>query len=264
MAKISISKISEEELTDSKLQNYYNMAKKEILSQDGEYSEFDFTDLDYIFNTACQNRTLFPNINMEKNSKPKEYIHRWVLTYCNAIKNMASQKKAMPKTCCSDPIIKEIVKQARHIEDDNILDKQEKNHTLFMSAENVLGNLLEEYIAKNVRSYGWIWCAGQTLRAIDFCNINGTELLQVKNKSNSENSSSKNIREGTTIRKWYRLGTTKKDGKPQPSYKWDKLNNIINTYGTKLTSAICSMDEVKFQEYIREVIKKNPEIITEK
>lgn len=42
MAKISISKISEEELTDSKLQNYYNMAKKEILSQDGEYGMLPF------------------------------------------------------------------------------------------------------------------------------------------------------------------------------------------------------------------------------
>lgn len=264
MAKISISEISEKELTNLELKKYYDKSKKEISSQGGEYPNFDFTDLDYIFYVACQNRGLFPNINMEKESKPEKYIRRWVLTYCSGINNLASKKKAMPKTACSDPLIKEMVKQAKKIEDDNMLDNQEKNHILFMSAENVLGNLLEEYIVKNIRSYGWIWCAGKTLRAIDFCNTKGTELLQVKNKSNSENSSSKNVREGTKIKKWYRLGTSKKGGKPQPSYKWDKLNDIINTYGTEEITEKCNMDEVKFQKYIRQVVEKNPEIITEK
>lgn len=264
MAKISISEISEKELTNSELEKYYNKAKEEISSQKGEYPDFDFNDLNYIFNVACQSRTLFPNINMEKGSTPEEYIHRWVLTYCNAINNLASEKKANPKTSCSDPLIKEMVKKAKNIEDDSNLDGQEKSHILFMSAENVLGNLLEEYIAKTIKPYGWIWCAGETLRAIVFCNIKGTELLQVKNKSNSENSSSKNIREGTTIKKWYRLGTSKKGGIPKPSYKWPKLNKIVNTYGTKLVSKECDMDEDKFKEFIQAVIKKNPEIITEK
>jgi LL-H family phage holin len=36
--------------------------------------------------------------------------------------------------------------------------------------------------------------------------------LQIKNKLNTENSSSSNIREGTNIKKWYRLNTKIKDG----------------------------------------------------
>lgn len=264
MARISISDIAEKDLNNSELEDYYNTAKKEISSQKGEYPNFDFTDLDYIFDVANQSRSLFPTINMEKGSKPKEYIRRWVLMYCNAINSLASDKKAKPKTSCSDPIVKEMVKRVKNIHDEGDLDSKEKNHILFMSAENVLGNLLEEYIAQNITPYGWIWCAGETLRAIDFCNTEGTELLQVKNKSNSENSSSKNIRKGTTIKYWYRLGTSRKGGKIQPLYKWPKLNDIVNTYGTKSLPEKCNMDEEKFKEFIQKVIEKNPEIIIEK
>lgn len=72
-------------------------------------------------------------------------------------------------------------------------------HNLFMSAENIQGNLLEEYISVSTRPYGWIWCNGNVLRAIDFCSSDGAVLLQIKNKSNTENSSSSAIRTGTTI-----------------------------------------------------------------
>ena len=97
-----------------------------------------------------------------------------------------------------------------------------------MSAENIQGNLLEEYIAQKVRPYGFIWCEGNVLRAIDFCNTDGSLFLQIKNKSNTENSSSSNIREGTSIEKWYRLGTRTQAGKRLPDYKWHILNNFIN------------------------------------
>lgn len=58
--------------------------------------------------------------------------------------------------------------------------EKEQAHNLFMSAENVQGNLLEEYISVSTRPYGWIWCAGNTLRAIDFCSSDGAVLLQIK------------------------------------------------------------------------------------
>ena len=60
-------------------------------------------------------------------------------------------------------------------------------------------NLLEEYISISVRPYSWIWCNGNVLRAIDFCSSDGSILLQIKNKSNTENSSSSSIRTGTNI-----------------------------------------------------------------
>jgi len=79
-----------------------------------------------------------------------------------------------------------------------------------MAAENVTGNLLEEYIATVMEPLGWIWCSGTMIKGTDFIKFPTAHnqkpiLLQIKNRSNSENSSSSSIRIGTTIEKWYRL-----------------------------------------------------------
>lgn len=138
----------------------------------------------------------------------------------------------------------------------------EKAHNLFMSAENIQGELLEEYIAINVKNSGWIWCSGNTLRAVDFCKKDGSALLQVKNKNNTENSSSSAIRNGTEIKKWYRLKTKKKKTKPEPSYEWDKLNDIINN-DLDDDEEPCEMSEKGYQHFLKKVAKNNPDIITE-
>ena len=132
-----------------------------------------------------------------------------------------------------------------------------------MSAENIQGNLLEEYISGCVRKYGWIWCKGNVLRAIDFCTIDGSAFLQIKNKSNTENSSSSAIRTGTTIQKWYRLGTKTENGVKKPTYKWEVLNQIINNHSIYKCLA-CNMSEDSYQTFLRQVIAQNPTIITDK
>ena len=89
-----------------------------------------------------------------------------------------------------------------------------------MQAENIVGKLLERYVAPLLESKGWVWCAGETLRSVDFMkdeNTNDVKLLQIKNRSNSENSSSSAIREGTKIKKWYRISSA--SGKT----RWDRL-----------------------------------------
>ncbi|MDB9457767.1 SinI family restriction endonuclease [Dolichospermum circinale CS-545/17] len=73
-------------------------------------------------------------------------------------------------------------------------------HRMAMSAENILGVLLEPYIAQTVESVNWIWCSGQMLIATDFLKIpvyQGQKwtCLQVKNANNTENSASSKIRE---------------------------------------------------------------------
>jgi hypothetical protein len=85
-------------------------------------------------------------------------------------------------------------------------------HRIAMTAENTLGTLLETYLANIFEPRGWLWCCGNIVRAVDFFKP-GTpaQLLQVKNRSNSENSSSSAIREflregiPTNITKWYRI-----------------------------------------------------------
>ena len=80
-------------------------------------------------------------------------------------------------------------------------------HQESMAAENCIGDLLERYLASVLESSGWVWCSGEFVRAVDFIKKDGEEwrLLQVKNRSNTENSSSKKIRAGTKIEKWCRI-----------------------------------------------------------
>jgi len=89
------------------------------------------------------------------------------------------------------------------------LDRIKIEHQLSMAAEGFVGDLLERYIAANVRDHGWIWCSGEAVRHVDFVRRGSTtampwETLQVKNRDNSENSSSSAIRAGTPIQKWHR------------------------------------------------------------
>ncbi|MGK2877070.1 MAG: SinI family restriction endonuclease [Solirubrobacterales bacterium] len=82
-------------------------------------------------------------------------------------------------------------------------------HQWSMAAENFVGELLERYLASNGEPIGWVWCAGSLMRSIDFVCPPATPgddwvLLQVKNRDNSENSSSSAVRDGTTIIKWFR------------------------------------------------------------
>ncbi|HYE09410.1 MAG TPA: SinI family restriction endonuclease [Patescibacteria group bacterium] len=220
-------------------------------------------ELDRIFAIALNNRDLFPNITLQVPS-PGEYLFKWVKGYIDAMNSRPSTRVASPKGSCSDPAIKAIVKASKELTDAQA-NEQESHHNLFMSAENIQGNLLEEYISNVVRQYGWLWCNGNVLRSVDFCNTNGSKLLQVKNKSNTENSSSSAIRQGTTIEKWFRLGTKTVNGNKLPDYKWDKLNLIINTYSTEgKTLPKCLMNEDDYLLFLDRVTHANKNIITER
>jgi hypothetical protein len=94
------------------------------------------------------------------------------------------------------------------------LERIKNEHALAMGAENIVGDLLERYLAENMEPLGWVWCTGSVVKAVDFINppAKGKDnwiLLQVKNRDNSENSSSSAIRTGTTIQKWFRTYSKK-------------------------------------------------------
>jgi len=89
----------------------------------------------------------------------------------------------------------------------NDIERIKREHQLSMAAENMVGALLERYIGLTLEQYGWAWCAGDFIKAIDMIkkNSDGTwTCLQVKNRDNTENSSSSAVRTGTDIQKWAR------------------------------------------------------------
>lgn len=246
--------VANDSFDEEAFRRYYKYAKELVHMADG-------TDLDYVFNVALQSPDRFPSITLNS-KKPQAYFERWVKNYHDAVNNRPSLRTANPKTACTDPAIAVIVKNTQGMTDAETT-AGENHHNLFMSAENIQGNLLEEYIAEKTRPYGFLWCEGNVLRAIDFCNTDGSLLLQIKNKSNTENSSSSNIREGTTIEKWYRLGTRTRDKIPYPDFKWAVLNNYINEYKTEgLSLPPCSMSEDDYEDFLFRVSTANHGLIT--
>ena len=247
--------ITNEQVSREQLRQFYNAAK-------AGFRSVTWTDLDLIFDIALHNKDKFPGINLTGMQSPKLYIERWVKGYVDAINNPPSARTANPKSACTDPAIKVIVKATRGLTEENA-SLGETIHNLFMSAENIQGNLLEEYISEKIRPYGFLWCCGNVLRAIDFCNSDGTFFLQVKNKSNTENSSSSNIRAGTTIEKWYRLGTRTHRGVKIPDYKWSALNSLINAHKTQgHMFPPCSMSENDYQQFLTRKAQANHGLIT--
>lgn len=146
-----------------------------------------------------------------------------------------------------DPAVKLILRTRREDIDDNFADTLEKGHSLMMTIEGMVGNLLEEYLATILHPYGWYCCWGSTIDAVDFCKEDGS-LLQVKTSNNSENSSSIRVRNGTEIRIWFRRFFNKAN-----TFNWVALNEII---GRDIFNEEDS--ERKFRDFITRTIRENP------
>lgn len=108
------------------------------------------------------------------------------------------------------------------------IESIKQTHLLSMAAENIVGDLLERYLASVLEPRGWIWCSGSVTRSIDFIKQLKGETpewicLQIKNRDNSENSSSAAVRKGTDIEKWFRTfsqtGKTNWDAFPDETVK---------------------------------------------
>lgn len=218
-------------------------------------------DLFIIFNAALNILQLFPQKTLsDSESSLENYLKKWAEGYYSF--TLPSKREKSPKATCSDPAIKEMVRAICQFSEQEA-ELESAIHDLFMAAENVQGNLLEEYIAERTKEFGWIWCYGETLRAVDFCSYDGNYLLQIKNKNNTENSSSSAIRIGTTVRKWFRLGSKRVDGEYVPDFKWDVLNEIINSKRKPGVDKLCDMNEVDYHDFLNKVMNENPKIIKE-
>lgn len=121
-----------------------------------------------------------------------------------------------------------------------------EGHRIAMVAENVVGELLERYIDSKLSDDDWIWCAGEVVKSVDFIRPSKKagvhwESLQIKNRDNSENSSSAAVRHGTDIKKWHR--TVSRTGQT----RWESFP--IGRDSEKL-------DEKDFRNFVKEYIEK--------
>lgn len=193
-----------------------------------------------VLSVCCSSPELFPTLK-GCNSR-SDYITKWLKKYFGGYNNRTSKRKSKKIGTVPDGIVDTIISaRLPALSTDNI-NKIKSAHRLSMSAENILGSLLEEYLAEKLSAHGWYCAWGETMDKVDFCTKKG-DLLQVKNRSNSENSSSSSVRKGTTIRKWHRVNAS------NGAYYWKELNQLIG----------CSeLSEDDFSAFVRKTISENP------
>lgn len=129
-------------------------------------------------------------------------------------------------------------------------------HQHAMCAENCVGNLLERYLDSKLRVSHWSWCCGEFVKAIDFLGRNENSewiALQIKNRDNSENSSSSAIRDGTRIQKWFRsFSKDTKKGRPYFT-NWENLPPLMRGY---------DLGEKEFKVFVSDYITKHKPYIS--
>lgn len=202
--------------------------------------------IETVFTLCCDTPDeLFPN-NIQANSL-EDYIQRWVNKYFSGFNNRASQRVSNAPSTVPDPLVDIIISARLPALNSKDIDVIKTAHRLSMSAENVLGLLLEEYLAEKLLPYGWYCCWGETIRSVDFCTSRG-ELLQIKNRSNSENSSSSAIRKDTTIKKWHRINAN------TGACYWENLK-------TRIEQPNLPVSENDFSDFVRKTITNNTEAL---
>lgn len=177
-----------------------------------------------------------------KNDSSEDCIRKWLLKYRNGYEGRPSQRISKPLGTVADPIIEKMVEARLSGISDDELSKITFSHRLAMSAENILGLMLEEYLATNLAQSGWACAWGETVKSVDFVHSDG-RLLQIKNRSNSENSSSSKVREGTSIKKWHRIDAN------TGNTNWENLAK---------THLIVGLSETGFIDFSKKCLTENP------
>ncbi|HEY9626405.1 MAG TPA: SinI family restriction endonuclease [Coleofasciculaceae cyanobacterium] len=190
--------------------------------------------------TACyKNPGLSPTL---KGNTPEALAQSWLKKYCDAYENRVSRRISQPPRTVADPIVNKIINARLTQLTDDHLEQIKYAHRLSMSAENIQGLLLEEFLAEQLCEYGWHCCWGESVRHVDFCNVDDS-LLQVKNRSNSENSSSSRVRINQPIEKWHRVDAR------TGLYRWSYFNDKYETD---------RFSEESFATFVQQVLAANP------
>ena len=107
------------------------------------------------------------------------YMKKWVGAYLAGYNNRPSVRTGNCSGTHPDPMAKTILRARIPGLENNLADKIVAGHSLLMTIENNIGELLEEYLAVKLSPLGWYCCWGSTIDAVDFCKADGS-LLQIK------------------------------------------------------------------------------------
>ena len=193
---------------------------------------------------------------IKKLKEDPELIKNFVRKYYNSYISRPSKRTVVvsnkeTKTCqktAPDPLMSSFIKMMNPELPQEQVDSMLTFHQQAMTLETFIGHVLEEYIFETAKKYEWANCWGECVSYVDFCKKDGT-LLQVKNSTTSENSSSSQVRNGTPIIPWFRRNSS--TGKTY----WPKLNDIL---GIKEDED--ALDEEKFVEFAKKIFENSMSI----
>jgi SinI restriction endonuclease len=171
---------------------------------------------------------------MRGNNSPAVGTEAYIRAQAASFSSSRVPRAPEPPATVPDEMVSFILHNYFSVPEANL--KRAKNeHLLSMGAENLVGELLERYLASVMEPRGWVWCSGSTVKAVDLIKPPITQgapwkLLQVKNRDNSENSSSSAIRNGTDIEKWFRT-FSKKTGSNWAAFPDTEIRPLVSEAG---------------------------------
>ena len=203
--------------------------------------------IEYVCKACCRNPDLAPDISKRKGCEElpdSERVKKWVSNFFNSYENRYKRCKMKESMTIPDPALEVFLSTVKGKTKMSVRDVL-KAHRLAMSSENIIGNMLELFLSEKLSKAGWVVAWGSTISHVDLCSKDG-QLLQVKNRDNSENSSSKTVRDNHSISFWFRSKSLSGET------NWPALHQII---GVK-KSAVKQLNEEEFQKFIVSVSKR--------
>lgn len=183
----------------------------------------------------------------------------WLETkYLAAKENHTGTRVGNPMQTIPDPLV-DVILTARFNYTSEEVKTISKQHRLSMIAENLIGNFLEEFLDEKLKETGWVCCYGETLKYSDFCHHENL-ILQVKNRDNTENSSSSKIRNNNPrIKMWFR--TFSQTGRTN----WENIYSHLKVQSTdsknRVNGVEVILNEEQFHEFVKTRVRKNQNII---
>ena len=223
-----------------------------IVKQLAKRMNIEHLHIEYVASALYMHNDLANTIKGEFQNAEKR-LEKWVNSFKDAYENRISVRQSKISDTKPDKAVNKILTTVLPQLQEEDVACIVNAHRLAMSAENILGVLLEEYIFTRLQEMEkkmkkkWALAWGTTIKTVDFCSSNG-DLLQIKNRSNSENSSSKAFREERGLQAWFR--TDAKTGE----HNWPELCSLLGCSKKALS-------EEGFQKFIENTLKANPKAL---
>lgn len=206
-----------------------------------------------------------------KNENEEQLVMRWRKKYESF--KLPSSRACSQKGKAIDPALASAMSKCLNLPIEKVRNSY-LIHETFEKAEMKVGDLLEEFVNSVLSGQGWIWCKGGVLRAVDFVKVFGVAnkkpcFLQVKNSTNSENSSSNKIRRFLTdksqkkvpVKAWYRSFANSSNEKGFRKTNWTNLKKWLkrNDPGVNLER----LNDDEFLDFIDKTYATNQKLFRE-